>query len=91
MVNFYLCYSPVQLNLQAPDMKVCIGGDLAGKVVDFDKQSFSAGEVIKGKRSEYCRRSFLVGKDVYFFWVLKDLKLWEATDLVEKYVQELKN
>ena len=72
-------------------MNICIGGDLEGQSFDFDKGRFKAEDVEEGKTSEYRRQTYIIGDNLYHFWIANDLKLWEATDQVELILRKPKN
>ncbi|RTB68717.1 hypothetical protein EJ502_05945, partial [Acinetobacter baumannii] len=42
-------------------MKICIGGDLNGQVVEKDVYSFKAAEIDPEKKSEYFIQSYILG------------------------------
>lgn len=72
-------------------MNICVGGDLAGQVVEFDKRFFNAKEVEENKTSEYYKQRYIVGDAEYRFWISKDMKLCDATDQAEVYIRKPKN
>ena len=72
-------------------MNVCIGGDLAGQVVELDKRFFNAKEVEENKTSEYYKQRYIVGDAEYRFWISKDIKLCDATDQAEVYIRKPTN
>ncbi|OTG60961.1 hypothetical protein B9T36_00665 [Acinetobacter sp. ANC 4204] len=72
-------------------MNICIGGDLNGQSFDFDKGYFKAGDIEEGKTSEYYKQKYIIGDDLYFFWVSNDLDLGDATDQVELILRKPKN
>jgi len=72
-------------------LNICIGGDLNGQSFDFDKGYFKAGDIEEGKTSEYYKQKYIIGDDLYFFWVSNDLDLSDATDQVELILRKPKN
>jgi len=58
---------------KAIELNICIGGDLEGQSFDFDKSHFKAKEVEEGKTSEYRRQPYIIGDDLYLFWISNDL------------------
>ncbi|WP_166168995.1 hypothetical protein [Acinetobacter sp. SA01] len=72
-------------------MNICIGGDLDGQAFDFDKGYFKADEIEDGKTSEYRRQKYIIGNDLYRFWLETDLGLGDATEQVELILRKPKN
>ena len=72
-------------------MNICIGGDLDGQSFDFNKNHFKAKEVEEGKTSEYYKQEYIIGDDLYLFWVSNDLDLGDATQQVELILRKPKN
>ena len=64
-------------------MNICIGGDLDGRVIVFDKPSFNAKEINKTKSTNYIKQMDGIDGDVYYFWRDAELKLWEVTQRIE--------
>ncbi|WP_065712739.1 hypothetical protein, partial [Acinetobacter baumannii] len=59
-------------------MKICIGGDLNGQVVEKDVYSFKATDIDPEKSSEYFKQVYVTNEKIYSFWICKDLSPKEA-------------
>lgn len=70
-------------------MNICIGGDLDGEVVEGrEGTSFEASEIDASKQSRYNRQSYIVGENIYRFWLCAELPYMETTDIAGKYLAE---
>ncbi|MCX0332242.1 hypothetical protein NVT87_15345 [Acinetobacter radioresistens] len=70
-------------------MKICIGGDLDGEVVNNREGTFfKASEIDSGKQSTYNRQSYIVEKIIYQFWLCAELPYSETTKIANKYLAE---
>ncbi|EMW7813731.1 TPA: hypothetical protein JI047_10300 [Acinetobacter baumannii] len=68
-------------------MKICIGGDLDGQVVEKDVYSFKATEIDPEKNSEYFIQSYILGDKRLRFWICFDIDFHEASQIVEKMMR----
>ncbi|MCG5955832.1 hypothetical protein MER45_07065 [Acinetobacter baumannii] len=75
------------LTLLAYFMKICIGGDLNGQVVEKDVYSFKAAEIDPEKKSEYFIQSYILGDKRLRFWICFDIDFHEASQIVEKMMR----
>ncbi|MFX5124333.1 hypothetical protein ABTC57_07025, partial [Acinetobacter baumannii] len=57
-------------------MKICIGGDLNGQVVEKDVYSFKATDIDPEKKSEYFIQSFILGDKRLRFWICFDIVIY---------------
>lgn len=71
-------------------MNICIGGDLAGQVVEFDKRRFEAKEVEEGKTSSYRKQSYVFGESRFNFWLSEDLDFSDASNQALQFVRKPK-
>lgn len=69
-------------------MKICIGGDLNGQVVEKDVYSFKAADNDPEKKSEYFIQSHIFGDKTYKFWFSYDINFHEACQIVEKMIRK---
>ncbi|MCK4088383.1 hypothetical protein HCY58_15195 [Acinetobacter radioresistens] len=67
-------------------MKICIGGDLDGQVVECSGLTFKAQDIGAASDSEYRMQSYIMGKNRYEFWIDTGTDLHEATKRVEKII-----
>ncbi|EYD49886.1 hypothetical protein J917_3283 [Acinetobacter baumannii 25493_4] len=68
-------------------MKICIGGDLNGQVVEKDVYSFKAADIDPEKKSEYFTQSFILCDKTHRFWISNDIDFHEACKIVEKMIR----
>ena len=76
-------YSVIIAYKKRIEINICIGGDLDGRVIVFDKPSFNAKEINKTKSTNYIKQMYGIDGDVYYFWRDAELKLWEVTQRIE--------
>lgn len=70
-------------------MFICIGGDLDGEVVcDREGTYFDASEIDASKQSTYNRQSYLVGENIYRFWLCAELSYFEITKIANDHLAQ---
>ncbi len=67
-------------------MKICIGGDLDGQIVERSGLTFKSQEIGAASNSEYRMQSYIMGSNRYEFWIDTQTDLHEATKRVEKII-----
>ena len=71
-------------------MNICIGGDLDGQVFHFDAIRFNAKDIDETKTSEYYKQKYVIGEDLFCFWLPVGVDLGQATEKVELLLRKPK-
>ena len=80
-------YVLLSLQIRGTSMKICIGGDLNGQVVERPGLTFKAQDIGAASDSEYRMQSYIMGSNRYEFWIDKETDLHEATKRVETIIR----
>ena len=86
---FTLCVKLIFIILWFLTMFICIGGDLDGEVVNNREGTFfKASEINSSKESTYNRQSYIIGENIYRFWLCAELTYAETTKIANDYLAQ---